>query len=144
MPEKPQSSASHAKIDPLFHYFLMPVAFINVCIVVYLAIRRPSYSALWLVILSMAFAVAVFKIRTYSLKVQDRVIRLEETLRMQRLMPPGTLAQIDRLHPHHFIALRFAPDEELPGLVEQTLANSWGPKDIKGAIKNWRSDHFRV
>ncbi len=144
MPEKPQSYASHAKIDPLFNYFLLPVSFANVGIVVYLAIRRPSYSALWLVFLSLAFAVAVFKIRTYPLKVQDRVIRLEETLRMQRLLPPNMLGQIDKLHPHHFIALRFAPDEELPGLVEQTLANTWGPKDIKGAIKNWRSDYVRM
>ncbi len=144
MPQKPQSYASHASIDPIFAYFLLPVSFINVGILVYLAIRRPSYSALWLVILAIAFAVAVFRIRTYPLKIQDRVIRLEETLRMQRLLPPTLHSQIDKLHPHHFIALRFASDEELPELVEQTLANNWGPKDIKGAIKNWRSDYVRI
>ena len=144
MPEKPQSYASHAKLDPLFQYFAFPVALGNVGVAIYAMIRRPSYSELWFLALSMAFAVSVFMIRTYALKVQDRVIRLEETLRMRSVLPVSQHGLIDQLHRGHFIALRFAPDAELPGLVEQTVANNWGPKDIKGAIKTWRADHFRV
>jgi hypothetical protein len=144
MPEKPQSYASHAKWDPLFHFFAFPVALINVGVAIAYLIRTPNYSLLWFLVLSAAFAATVFMTRVNSLKVQDRVIRLEETLRMRSLLPVSQHGLIEQLHRGHFIALRFAPDSELPGLVEQTVANKWGPKDIKGAIKTWRADHFRV
>jgi len=145
MPEqKTQNLRNHTKFDPIYHFFLLPVALINVIVEVYAAIRRPSYSELWFLVLSIAFFLAVFRIRTYSLKVQDRVIRLEQTLRMQQLLPASQQSEIPRLREGQFVALRFAPDEELPALVQQTLANDWKGKDIKGAIKNWRADHFRV
>jgi len=142
--EKPQSNASHARLDPPFHFFMMPVAFITVGLAGYNVIRRFTFADLWLLVLALAFAVTVFRVRTYPLKAQDRIIRLEETLRMQRILPTAMQSRISELRPGQFIAMRFAPDEELPALVEQTLANNWGPKDIKGAVKNWRADHFRV
>ena len=139
-----QSAASHAKIDPLFHYFLLPVSFANVVVEIYAIIRRPTYSELWALVLAIAFFLAIFRIRTYSLRVQDRLIRLEETLRLQRVLPASMHGDIASLNHGQFIGLRFASDAELPGLVQQTLANHWKAKDIKGAIKNWRPDHFRV
>ena len=145
MPEpKTQSFASHAKIDPLFHYFALPVALINAFVQLYATVRRPEYSQLWFLVVSMAFAAAVFMIRTYALKVQDRLIRLEETLRMQRVLPAAQQSEVAKLTEGQFIALRFAPDAELPSLVQQAVINGWKGKDIKGAIKIWRPDHFRV
>ena len=139
-----QNFSNHAKFDPKFHFFLVPVALANVIVEIYAIIRRPTYSELWFLVLAIAFLIAVFTIRNYALKVQDRVIRLEETLRLQRVLPAAMQTDIAKLHRGQFIALRFAPDEELPSLVQQAVANEWKAKDIKGAIKNWRPDHFRV
>ncbi|MDQ6677173.1 MAG: DUF6526 family protein [Acidobacteriota bacterium] len=142
--QKPQSNASHARWDPPFHFFLMPVAVITVALAAYNVIRRFTFADLWLLVLAFAFAVTVYRLRTYPLKAQDRIIRLEEKLRMQRVLPAAMQSRIGELQPAQFVAMRFAPDEELPNLVEQTLSNRWGPKDIKAAIKDWRADHFRV
>jgi hypothetical protein len=92
------------------------------------------------VVLAIAGAVAVTKIRTYALKAQDRVIRLEERLRLLKLQSGG----IDELTEAQLIALRFAPDAELPALVQKALAGHMKPKEIKKAIANWRPDYFRV
>ena len=139
-----QSYKNHAKFDPPWHYFLAPIALINVGIELYAIYRRPSYSELWFLIMSIAFLVAVFRIRTNSLRVQDRLIRLEETVRMQHVLPAAMQPDIAKLNHGQFIGLRFASDEELPGLVQQTITNHWHAKDIKAAIKHWRPDHFRV
>lgn len=139
-----QSFKNHAKFDPIYHFFLAPVAVANVVVELYAMYRRPTYSELWFLILAIAFLVAVFKLRSNALGVQDRVIRLEETLRMQHVLPASMQGEIAKLHRGQFIALRFAPDSELPSLVQQTIANNWHAKDIKGAIKNWKPDHFRV
>ena len=139
-----QSHKSHAKFDPLFHYVLAPIALVNVGIEFYAMYRRPSYSELWFLIMSIAFLLAVFKLRANALRVQDRLIRLEETLRMQHVLPAAMQPDIAKLNHGQFIGLRFASDEELPGLVQQTIANHWHAKDIKAAIKHWRPDHFRV
>ena len=81
------------------------------------------------------------RLRTYALQVQDRVIRTEEQFRYYRL----TGKDLDgRLSLKQIIALRFAPDEEFPVLVERTLAENLTPNEIKKAVQNWRADHHRV
>jgi hypothetical protein len=84
------------------------------------------------------------KIRLYALKNQDRIIRLEERLRLQRLLPEQLQARIDELTEPQLVGLRFASDAELPGLVEKTLGGKWGAKEIKQAIQIWRADYWRV
>ena len=127
-----------------FHFFLMPVSFANVIVEINAMIRRPTYSELWALVLAIAFFLAIFRIRTYALRVQDRLIKLEESLRMHNVLPAAMQSDIAKLTHGQFIGLRFASDAELPGLVQQTVANNWKAKDIKGAIKNWRPDYFRV
>jgi hypothetical protein len=86
----------------------------------------------------------VFLIRLNALRVQDRLIRLEERLRLQTLLPAELSPRIAELTESQLIALRFASDNEVPGLVEKVLAAKMKSKDIKQAIVTWRADMFRV
>ncbi len=142
--KKPQTFQSHTRFDPLFHFFLAPVALIMLGFVIYDAIRAFSWMSMGHVLVALWAFVALFKIRLYPLKVQDRVIRLEEQLRMERLLPASLKPRIGELTEQQFVALRFASDAELPGLVEKTLAEKLDQKQIKQAIQSWRPDYFRV
>jgi hypothetical protein len=76
--------------------------------------------------------------------VQDRLIRLEEQQRFQALLPPQLKSRLGELTETQIVALRFASDAELPGLIEKTLSSKMAGKDIKKAIVTWRADTFRV
>lgn len=141
----PQSATSHARTIPVFHYFALPVLLINIVVAIVVAARAPSLMAGWGVIVAAALFVGVLFARVHALTAQDRVIRLEETLRMQRVLPADMLGEIAHLKRFDFVALRFASDAELPELVKRVRAGEFAkPLDIKKAIKNWREDHLRV
>lgn len=144
MPQQPQTYKNHARLDPTFHFFLAPAAVFFVIDAAYVMIRRPTMSDALFLLMSVAFLVAVFRIRIYALKVQDRLIRLEERLRLAGILPEPLRSRLDELSESQLIALRFAPDAEVTALVEQTLANRWKGADIKKAIRKWRPDYFRV
>lgn len=139
-----QSISNHARYVPGFHFFAMPVIGINVIVMIVYAVRAPSLATAWAALVAIAIAVAIFYARWMPLRVQDRLIRLEETLRLERLMP-GRGADITRLSQHHLVALRFACDAEAPALVDRVLAGEMQTrKDIKGAVKTWRPDYHRA
>ena len=145
MSTTPQSYANHTRWHPLFHFVVMPVLLINVIWTIVDCVRYPTWNCHWWIVVSVALVLLGFMTRTYSLKVQDRLIRLEEQLRYQRLLSADLAQQAASLAVGQIIALRFAADEELEGLVREVLGGRLTkPAEIKQAIKHWRADEFRV
>ncbi len=140
----PQSFKNHGRFDPPFHMVLAAVLIVNIIIVITFLVNHFNIYASWLLILSIAVWIPVLKIRLYPLKVQDRVIRLEERLRLQALAPAEWHAQIYKLTEDQLIALRFASDDEVVELAKQALEHNLNRKQIKERIKNWRADDWRV
>jgi hypothetical protein len=141
---KLQTYANHGRFDPWYHFFLAPIALIIFIASIVHLVRHPHPWGLMHVVLAFALVVLVVKLRTYSLKVQDRVIRLEERLRLAMLLPEPLRYRINELDVRQLIALRFASDAETPALVERALNEKLTQKQIKQAIQNWRADNFRV
>ncbi len=145
MANAPQTYANHTRWHPIFHFFLAPVLVINLIWSIVLCYQNPGWTQCWWTVVSIGLIVMMFLVRTNSLKVQDRLIRLEEQLRYQRLLPAGLAQRAMGLSPGQIIALRFAPHDELELLDNDVLAGKFNkPADIKRAIKNWRADQFRV
>ena len=144
MAHTPQTYANHVRLDSAFHFFLLPVLFVNLIVAVVYLVRGPGFLTAWLALLSVAAIVAVLKIRLYPLKAQDRIIRLEEQLRFARVLPEPLRGRCGELTEAQLVALRFAPDIELPALVEQVLAGGMKGRDIKKEIRTWRPDYFRI
>jgi hypothetical protein len=129
------------------HFFVFPVFLVNVGVAIYIAIHfrhEHPYLGHWFIVFALALLILAFKSRMYALKVQDRLIRLEERLRLTSLLPSNELAHINELTTRQLIALRFASDDELPALVHKTLTQNLEPKAIKQNIINWRADDHRV
>jgi hypothetical protein len=140
-----QTFANHTRWDPPFHFFAVPVFLVTFLLSLWNLFKSPSaFASWWMVVVAMAALVAVLKVRTNSLKVQDRVIRLEERLRLATLLSDPLRSRIGELTEPQLLALRFASDAEIPSLVGKTLAGNLQPKDIKQAISKWRPDYFRV
>jgi hypothetical protein len=141
---KPQNLKNHTRLDPPFHLILLAVLVINLVIVLCFAVKNLNIFTEWLVVLSLAGFILVGKLRSYPVKVQDRVIRLEERLRLQALAPTEWHTQIYRLNEDQLIALRFAADDEVVELAKMALEENLDRKQIKERIKSWRPDTFRV
>jgi hypothetical protein len=148
---KPQTFANHTRFDPLFHFFLGPVFVIAIVMAImnflnHVGHRSPmgNVHAFLLIVLAVAFLVLVFKTRLYSLKVQDRVIRLEERLRLMQLLPEPLRSRIPELTEDQLCGLRFASDDEVAKLAERAMNEKLTRKQIKQAIQNWRPDYWRV
>ncbi len=141
---QPQSFKNHARFDPPFHFFLTLVFLANLIISIVYVVKHPGFYSAWYVVLSVAAILALLKMRMYPIKVQDRVIRLEERLRLEALAPAEWRPQINRLSEEQLIALRFASDDEMVGLAKQALEHNLTRKQIKERINNWRGDYWRV
>jgi len=152
MAEKtPQTYANHARFDPAFHFFLVPVFGLGLILSLihfFYHFResdlRDNIHSFLLIVLAVAFVTAVLKMRLYSLKVQDRIIRLEERLRLTQLLTEPLRSRMPELTEDQLIGIRFASDAEVPKLVERSLNEKLSRKDIKKAIQNWRADYWRV
>jgi hypothetical protein len=140
----PQNFSNHTRYDPLFHFFVLPVfSLLLLASIVHLFIR-PDLHSVVLVVVAIAMSVVVFKLRIYPIKVQDRVIRLEERLRLATLLDPALRPRIAEFTESQLIALRFASDAELSGLAARALNEKLAAPEIKKAIQQWRPDNWRV
>lgn len=142
--QAPQSFAHHTRWDPLVHFFVFPVFAFSTIASIVIFIWHPSGHAAWHFVLITAATVAVFKLRLYGIKVQDRVIRLEERLRLTALLAEPLRSRIPELTEDQLIGLRFASDAEIPKLVERALNEKLNRDDIKKSIQTWRPDYWRV
>lgn len=143
----PQSFKNHTRYDPVFHFCIIPLLLLNLIFSIYITVHTwPAYqhTHLWWIVMAIVFILIAGRARQAALKVQDRVIRLEERLRLAALLPTGELGSIDQLSMRQLIALRFASDGELPALARKTLSEKLEPKAIKESIVNWRADNYRV
>lgn len=144
MPE--QSFANHVRWVPAYHFFVMPVMVLNFGWSVY-RWKLASFSLDGFVGLLTAAALLVLTLyaRLFALKVQDRVIRLEERLRLEKLLPPDLKPRIEEFTSGQLVAMRFAGDAELPALARKVLTdNIRSGKAIKQMVQSWRADYLRA
>lgn len=139
------SYKTHRAYDPLYHFFVVPVLGINVLILIYVAIQRPFWLTLWGIVFGIALIVLAWRVRYFPLRIQDRLIRLEETLRLQSVLPEELRSRIGEISTRELIALRFCTDEELPEHVRAIYAGDYrGGENVKSRIKSWRPDPHRI
>jgi len=139
-----QNFSNHTRYDPPFHFFVLPVFAITLILTIVHLVRRPSLHSAWIVVFMVAAVVLMFKIRLYTLKVQDRVIRLEERLRLTTLLAESLRPRIGEFTESQLVGLRFASDAELPALAARALSEKLSRDEIKKAIQHWRPDYWRV
>lgn len=144
MSERTQSFSHHSRYDPPFHFFIVPVFVVTLIVTLIKLFRSPSLWSGWVVVFMLAAVGAAFKARLYALRVQDRVIRLEERLRVAALVDQVWRPRITELSESQLIGLRFASDAELPALAARALSEKMSCSEVKKAIKDWRPDYFRV
>jgi Family of unknown function (DUF6526) len=141
-----QSYSNHGKFFPPFHFFAAPILIANF-IWSFFRLKPSGYSAysIFWVFVSAALLISLFAARIMALKVQDRVIRLEERLRYQLLLPADLQSRADEFTVNQFVSLRFASDAELPALARKVLDDKINDrKTIKQMIKVWRPDYLRA
>ncbi len=145
MPDVPQTYENHTRWHAPFHFFVAPVLGTNFIIAGVQLFRAPGLETGWWVVVSAALVVLAGVTRMSPLKAQDRIIRLEESLRYYQLLPEELAARAATLTRAQTVALRFASDEELEGLVREVVEGRLTkPDEIKRAIKVWRPDTLRV
>ncbi|HEX8499789.1 MAG TPA: DUF6526 family protein [Pyrinomonadaceae bacterium] len=145
MADVPQSYDNHTRWHPPFHFFAMPVIVTNVVVAAVQLFRDPGLDTGWWLVVSAALAVVSAYSRLNPLKAQDRVIRLEESLRYYQLLPEDLAQRAASLTLAQTLALRFASDEELERVVRLVLDGRVSrPDDIKRSITSWRADTMRI
>ncbi len=139
-----QNFKNHSRYVPGFHFVtstaviaLLVGSIINLCN----SAKENLYSASLICLISVILVAYFWYMRSFALKAQDRAIRAEEGLRHLILtgksLPSG-------LRMSQIIALRFASDEEMPGLAQRAVNENLSSSDIKKAIQHWRPDHNRA
>jgi hypothetical protein len=140
-----QSFTNHARLVPGFHYGVIGALSLNFLWSMVRLFRVPGLDAVVGVITAVGLLGLLFYARMFPLRAQDRIIRLEMSLRLASLLPADLRARAASLRPGQLVALRFASDAELPGLVRQVLdENLTDRREIKRRIREWQADHFRV
>jgi uncharacterized membrane protein YciS (DUF1049 family) len=141
-----QNFANHGRFYPPFHFFVVPVMVLNL---IWTLSRLWSVGFSWdgleRVLLALGLAVGFLIARIMVLRIQDRVIRLEERLRFERVLPADLKPRIGEFTVDQLVALRFASDAELPALAGRVLNEKMAKrKAIKQMVKTWKPDYLRA
>ena len=140
-----QNFANHTKFVPLYHYVGAPVALVLLVWSSVHAAQEPGAESVRALLTAVAIVVLFVLVRTFPLKAQDRIIRLEEQLRLMRLLPADLQARVGEFTVQQLVALRFASDEELPMLARRVLDEKLtSRKGVKQLVERWRPDTFRL
>jgi Family of unknown function (DUF6526) len=141
-----QNFQNHTKVVPPFHFFVLPMLLINLGFSIYWAVKAGiSVNGVLSVLVSAAILLGMLTVRMMALTVQDRVIRLEERLRYERVLPADLQPRIAEFTIDQLVALRFASNAELPELARKVLDEKLNDrKAIKQMIKTWRPDFARA
>ncbi len=140
-----QNFENHARIVPAFHYLTFALFAINFIWSIVRLVRSFSAEAVMSFLLAVAFLLLCYYVRIFPLRVQDRIIRLEMTLRLNQILPAGLRPRIGEFTVNQLIGLRFAGDEELPELARKVLDEKLNDrKAIKKMIRHWNADFLRV
>jgi hypothetical protein len=150
-----QNFSNHGKFVPMFHFFVIPVLIANAIWNIVSASRILGHSAAisasllaavaFSILVSIALLLLAFLARLFALGVQDRVIRLEERMRYERLLPDDLKPRIREFTINQLVSLRFASDAELPALAREVLDGKMNErKVIKQMVQNWRADYQRI
>ena len=141
-----QSFSNHVKLVPAFHFFVLPVLTLNLVQSIYRLVHTWfRWESLVGALTAAALVLLAFHARLFALRVQDRVIRLEERMRLERLLPDDLKPRIGEFEPAQLIALRFACDAELPALARKVLNDKLTDrKAIKKMVQTWRADYLRA
>ena len=140
-----QSYARHRMFVPGFHFLAFGLLVLYLGWTIWQAVVAFSLEAVFELLLAVALLLLFYYTRMFSLRAQDRIIRLEMRLRLAGLLPADLAARIPELSTGQLIALRFASDEELPELTRRCLAGELRRReDVKRQIRNWVPDHQRL
>ena len=142
-----QTFTNHTRFDPPYHFLLAPIFLINLFVVIgfgWKTFHVEPFLSLWRVVVALGLLLIVGLSRSYALRVQNRVIRLEEQLRIAALRPIPSAGDPRAISMEQFIALRFASDEEAPALARRAATENLSPNQIKEAVQNWKPDLHRV
>ena len=135
-----QTYANH-RYRPRLWLVTVLMSLIGLVLIVLFTLRQPSLGTLGLLLVAVSLLLAVFMVRQYALRLQNRIIRLEMQTRLARL---GRAADCDRLSMPQLVALRFASDQEIVPLLDKTVAEKLQPDQIKRAVTNWQGDYMRT
>ena len=145
MAERVQTYKNHVRLFPPFHLFVLPVLLIHFLNQIRHLWLAPSRSTGFAAVVALAIMTLAVLSRVMTVTVQDRMIRLEMRLRLIQTLPPDLQARINDLTRRQLVALRFASDAELPGLVRDVLEGRLTTvKEIKLRVKDWQADWLRA
>lgn len=142
-----QNYKNHLRFYIPHHFIFYPILLILIAFAVYWSFVDRANHFLWIFMAVILFLVGwlSYMLRQhYALTLQNRIVVLEMRLRYHVLTGERLELLEERLSFGQIAALRFAPDEELPALLQRALKEGLSPDEIKKAIRNWLPDHNRV
>jgi hypothetical protein len=141
----PQNLDNHAKFVPMFHGVAFGLIAVYTLWSLYVAVTSFSFGALMSLLLGVGVVIVMLFARLFALGVQDRVIRIEERDRLERILGAEKRDAIQGMSTDLLIGLRFASDGEVADLFNAIISEGIADRaEVKKRVKNWRADNQRI